>query len=76
MTVWTREELLALIASWKAAYKTASTGRSYTIGGRSLTRQDISEIREQLDFLQRELDALDSNGRTGSLRYVPCRTVR
>ena len=51
-TIWTREELLGLIACWKAAYKAASTGKSYTVQGRTLTRYDLPEIRQQLVYLQ------------------------
>ena len=76
MSVWSREELLLLIADWKAAYNADSHGQSYTIGSRSLTYQNVSEIRSQLDFLQNELAALDGNGHVGSLQYVKCRTVR
>lgn len=64
MNIWTREELLSLLASWKAAYAAASTGKSYTIQGRTLTRHDLPEIREQLSFLGRELNAL-STGHAG-----------
>ena len=63
-TIWTREELLGLIACWKAAYKAASTGKSYTVQGRTLTRYDLPEIRQQLVYLQGELAALDT-GRRG-----------
>lgn len=64
MSIWTRDELLSLLADWKAAYKAASTGKSYTIAGRSLTRQDIPAIREQLAYLERELASL-SRGQSG-----------
>ncbi len=57
--IWTKEELHSSLADWKAAYKAASMGKSYTIGGRSLTRQDLPQIREQLDYLGRELRALE-----------------
>ncbi len=75
MKIWTREELLALIAKWKAAYLAVSSGKSYTIDGRTLVRQDASIIRAQLDSLKRELDSLENPGR-GSIRSIPCRTVR
>lgn len=58
-SIWSRAELLELIAKWKAAYKAATTGKSYSIGNRSLTRQDLSEINRQLDRLAAELAALD-----------------
>ena len=73
MSAWTREELLSLLADWKAAYKAASTGRSYTIGSRTLTRYELSEIRAQIDWISSELAAL-SRGR-GSVR-VTARIVR
>lgn len=63
-TIWTREELLDLIACWKAAYKAASTGKSYSIQGRTLDRYDLPEIRKQLAFLESELAALNT-GRRG-----------
>lgn len=74
MSLWNRTELTALIADWKAAYKAASTGRSYTIQGRTLTRYDLAEIREQLSWLQHELDALDSG--LGSSFIAHARTRR
>lgn len=62
MSIWSREELLSLLADWKAAYRAASTGKSYTIANRTLTRYDLPEIREQLSYLENELAAL-SGGR-------------
>ncbi len=62
-SIWTREELLSLLADWKAAYKAASTGKSYTIDGRTLTRYELPEIRQQISYLENELAAL--NGRRG-----------
>lgn len=75
MNIWTREELLEMIGQWKAAYKAVSLGKSYTIAGRTLVRQDASIIRAQLEALKRDLEALENPGR-GSLRSIPCRTVR
>ena len=74
MPIWTRQELLRLIALWKAAYMAASTGQSYTIDGRSLTRQNVPEIRAQLSYLERQLEALSGNG--SGLKRITCRTVR
>ena len=65
MSIWTREELLTLLADWKAAYRAASTGKSYTISNRTLTRYDLDEIRKQLAYLEGELAALD--GRRGPI---------
>ena len=67
-STWTREELLSLLADWKAAYKAASTGKSYMVQGRTLTRYEIPEIRSQIDYLNGELAALD--GTRGPKRIV------
>ena len=73
MSIWTREELQDLIAAWKAAYKAAATGQSYTIQGRSLTRYDLPEIRKQLAYLEGELAALEGQGKS---RRVQMRVLR
>lgn len=75
MTIWNnRDELVMAIADWKRAYRAASSGKSYTIGSRTLTRYDIDDIRAQLDYLQGELDALD--GRPSGIRRFRMRSVR
>lgn len=74
-SLWTHEELTSLIADYKAAYKAASTGKSYSIDGRNLTRQDIPEIRKQLDYLQLELQKL-AGQRTGGPVFITCRVPR
>ncbi len=62
-SIWTRQELLEEIDLYKRALKACASGSSYTIGSRSLTRQNLQEIRDQLDYLAGELAALD--GRRG-----------
>lgn len=74
MAIWTQAELMELLQQWKAAYKAASSGKSYTIGSRSLTYRDVDEIRAQLDWLEDELEALSGGG--SSLNVTWCRTVR
>lgn len=74
MSIWSRPELLQLIAAWKKAYLAASTGKSYTIGNRTLTRYDLPEIRKQLDFLEGELDALD--GKPSGIKRIKMRSPR
>lgn len=67
-SIWTREELLSLLADWKAAYKAASTGKSYSISGRTLTRYDLADIRSQISYIESELAVL--NGRRGPKRVI------
>lgn len=71
--LWTRDELLAMRSKWKAAYMAASTGKSYTIDGRSLSRQDLDDIRKQLDYIQEQLEALDGRRGPHFVRGVPRR---
>lgn len=74
MGIWTHEELSDLLSQWKAAYRAASSGKSYTIGSRSLTYRDVDEIRAQLEYLEDELEALGGGG--SSVKVTYCRTVR
>lgn len=61
MSIWTEQELKEQIALWKTAYSKASTGQSYTIGSRTLTRYDLPSIRNQLSYLEGELNKATSN---------------
>lgn len=58
-SIWTRAELDEQIALYKRALKACATGASYTIGSRSLTRQDLPRIRDHLAYLAGELAALE-----------------
>ncbi|MEG2173723.1 MAG: hypothetical protein RRY29_10780 [Desulfovibrionaceae bacterium] len=73
-SIWTYEELTSLIAAYKAAYAAASTGKSYALDGRNLTRQDIPEILRQLDYLSGELASL--SGQKRGPVFVQCRVRR
>ena len=55
MTAWTLDEIITSLAEWKKALSAASTGKAYTIGSRSFTRQDLPEIRKTIDWLEKEL---------------------
>ena len=52
-SLYTIDEIDEEIASWKAALKACATGKSYTIDGSTLTRQDIGAIRDHLAWLMR-----------------------
>lgn len=56
--------------SWLAAEKAVTTGQSYSIAGRSLTRASMSEIRQQLAYWNKQLDAAECalTGRPGKRR--------
>ena len=46
------------LEAWLAADLALSTGQSYSIGGRSLSRADGPYIREQITYWQRIVDGL------------------
>lgn len=55
MSVYTVEECHEQLAKWKAASIAVSNSKSYTIGGRTLTRANWSEIKDALTYWGREL---------------------
>lgn len=70
MTLDFAKERLAL---YYEAEGKALSGQSYTIGGRSLTRAQLSEIRDGITYWQGQVDRLTATGRTGPVvrRIIP-----
>lgn len=66
------EEAREMLRLWIDAEKAVSTGLSYKIGSRSLTRVDLKEITAQQDRWRKEIEKLES-GRSGArvMRAVP-----
>ena len=61
--------------AWLEAELEVTTNQSYTIGSRSLTRADLSDIREQIAFWEGKVAALENQekrgGRNRIIRVVP-----
>ncbi len=61
--------------AWLEAELEVTTNQSYTIGSRSLTRADLSDIREQIAFWEGKVAALENlekrGGRNRIIRVVP-----
>lgn len=61
--------------AWLEAELEITTHQSYTIGSRSLTRANLSEIREQIKFWNNEVAKLENlekrKGRNRIVRAVP-----
>lgn len=71
MTLAEANEMLQL---WIEAEKAVSTGQSYSIGGRSLTRVNMKEIREAQRYWESEIYRLQNNVNSRGarvLRVVP-----
>lgn len=58
MSVWTITELDALIADWKEAMKAVASGRSYSVGGQSVSHYSLQDIQDQLAYLDAERNKL------------------
>lgn len=64
------QEMLDL---WLEAERAVTTGRSYKIGTRSLTRADVSDIASRVSFWRNEVERLENGQGRGArvLRAVP-----
>jgi hypothetical protein len=59
----------AKLDAWMAADDAVASGQSYSVGGRSLTRANAAEIRNNIEFWERKVQRLAS-GRGGvRVRY-------
>lgn len=61
--------------AWLEAELEVTTHQSYSIGTRSLTKANLSEIRKQIEFWQNEVTKLENaskrRGRNRIIRVVP-----
>ena len=61
--------------AWLTAGLEVTTHQSYTIGSRSLTKANLSEIRKQIQFWENEVARLENiskrGGRNRVFRAVP-----
>lgn len=62
----TRQDILEMIDAYNKAEIAALKGKSYSINGRSLTRNDLSEIREGRQEWEQRLASYDMRQRGGS----------
>ena len=52
----------AKLSSWMDAEDAVATGQSYSIAGRSLSRADLGQIGERIDFWQKKVTKLTRGG--------------
>lgn len=52
----------AQLTAWLAASLAVADGQSYSISGRSLTRANAAEIREQINFWDEKVKTLTRGG--------------
>ena len=73
MSTWTLQEAKDNLQMWVNASAAVSTGQSYKIGRRELTRASLSEIKKMMDFWRSEVARIESGRKTGMkiLRAIP-----
>ena len=63
------------LEAWLTAELEVTTHQSYTIGSRSLTKANLSEIRKQIEFWQNEVAKLENlkkrRGRNRITQAIP-----
>ena len=71
--MWTLPEAKEYLQIWVNASLSVSTGQSYKIGRRELTRANLSEIKKMIDFWRSEVARLESGRKAGVriLRSIP-----
>ena len=73
MAIFTPAEIAEQIAAYKAAMLACASGKSYTIGDRSLTRADLPEIRSTLEWLDKQNQVSSNQGGPAFLTGRPAR---
>lgn len=58
--------------AWLEAELSITTGQSYTLRGRTLTRANLTEIRNSIDYWNKKVHALDNAKKTGGRNRVRC----
>lgn len=61
----TKEIAQKHLDEWLEAELVATTGQSYTIGSRALTRANLAEIRNSIDYWDRKLKELENTEKHG-----------
>ncbi|MBU5438300.1 hypothetical protein KQI42_09785 [Tissierella sp. MSJ-40] len=75
MAGYTLETAKRHLQAWLEAELEVTTHQSYTIGTRSLTKANLSEIRKQIQFWQNEVAKLENiekrRGRNRVIQVIP-----
>lgn len=75
MAVFTRELCEKKLETWLAAEESIATGQSYQIGTRMLTRANLKEVREEMEYWSGKLAEIEAEEKTGGrnqlFRFMP-----
>lgn len=74
MAIFSKELCQQKLNTWLAAEEAVATGQSYQIGSRMLTRADLKQVREQMEYWAGKLAEAEAeekhNGRNRAYRGV------
>lgn len=62
------------LSAWLEAELEVTTHQSYTIGSRSLTKADLADIRQQIEFWKNEVARLENVEKRGGRNRVSARS--
>lgn len=65
MAVFSKELCKQKLKTWLAAEEAVATGQSYQIGNRMLTRADLKQIREQMEYWAGKLAQAEAEEKNG-----------
>ena len=65
MAVFGKELCKQKLKTWLAAEESIATGQSYQIGKRVLTRADLKQVREQMEYWAGKLAEAEKEEKTG-----------
>jgi hypothetical protein len=70
MAIFPKELCKAKLQTWLDAEEAVATGQSYQIGTRMLTRADLKQIREQMEYWAGKLSEAEAEERYGGRNRV------
>jgi len=75
MAVFSKEICRQKLNTWLAAEDAIATGQRYQIGTRMLTRADLKQVREQMEYWAKKLAEAEAEERQGGrnrlFHFVP-----
>lgn len=70
MAIFGKELCQRKLETWLRAEEAVATGQSYQIGSRMLTRADLKQIREQMEYWATKLGEAESEQSAGGRNRV------
>lgn len=70
MAIYSKDLCQRKLNLWLDAEEKVATGQSYQIGNRMLTRADLKQIRDQMEYWAGKLQEAEAESRTGGRNRV------